>query len=134
LIFVDTNILIDIATGNPAWAEWSRDAIASAHARGPLLINAIVYAEFAIGFEAQSDCDAEIDKFDLTLIEMPKSAALRAAQAFRLYRRGGGVRTATLPDFFIGAHASVAAAPLLTRDVRRYRAYFPELTLLAPKE
>jgi predicted nucleic acid-binding protein len=66
LIFVDTNILIDIATGNPAWSDWSRHAIASAHARGPLLINAIVYAEFAIGFEAQSDCDAEIEKFDLT--------------------------------------------------------------------
>jgi predicted nucleic acid-binding protein len=95
-----------------------------------LLINVIVYAEFAIGFEAQSDCDAEIEKFDLTLADMP--AAFRAAQAFRLYRRGGGVRTSALPDFFIGAHASVAAAPLLTRDVRRYRAYFPELTLIAP--
>jgi hypothetical protein len=133
LIFVDTNILIDIATGNPAWSDWSRHAIASAHARGPLLINAIVYAEFAIGFEAQPDCDAEIEKFDLTLADMPKSAAFRAAQAFRLYRRGGGVRTGALPDFFIGAHASVAAAPLLTRDVRRYRAYFPELTLIAPE-
>jgi predicted nucleic acid-binding protein len=42
LIFVDTNILIDIATGNPAWLDWSRQAIASAHARGPLLINVIV--------------------------------------------------------------------------------------------
>jgi predicted nucleic acid-binding protein len=84
LIFVDTNILIDIATGNRAWADWSRHAIASAHARGPLLINAIVYAEFAIGFEAQSDCDAEIETFDLTLAEIPKSAAFRAAQAFRL--------------------------------------------------
>jgi predicted nucleic acid-binding protein len=131
LTFVDTNILIDIATGNAAWAGWSRDAIVSAHVRGPLLINAIVYAEFAIGFEAQSDCDAEIEKFDLTLAEIPKSAAFRAAQAFRLYRRAGGARTA-LPDFFIGAHASVAAAPLLTRDARRYNAYFPELTLMAP--
>ena len=133
MTFVDTNILIDIATGNPAWAGWSRHAIASAHARGPLLINAIVYAEFAIGFEAQSDCDAEIEKFDLTLMEMPKSAVFRAAQAFRAYRRGGGIRASALPDFFVGAHASVAAAPLLTRDVRRYRAYFPELTLLAPE-
>jgi predicted nucleic acid-binding protein len=34
LIFVDTNILIDIATGKPAWADWSRRAIVSAHARG----------------------------------------------------------------------------------------------------
>lgn len=133
MIFVDTNVLIDIATGDPAWANWSRHAIASAHARGPLVINAIVYAEFAIGFEAQPDCDAEIEKFDLTLAEIPRPAAFRAAQAFRSYRRAGGARTAVLPDFFIGAHASVAAAPLLTRDARRYRAYFPELTLLAPE-
>jgi predicted nucleic acid-binding protein len=131
LIFVDTNILIDIATGNREWADWSRHAIVSAHARGPLLINAIVYAEFAIGFEAQPDCDAEIETFDLTLAEIPKSAAFRAAQAFKLYRRAGA-RTAARPDFFIGAHASVAGATLLTRDPRRYRAYFPELTLVAP--
>jgi predicted nucleic acid-binding protein len=134
LIFIDTNVLIDIATGNPAWADWSRQAIASAHARGPLLINAIVYAEFAVGFEAQSDCDAEIEAFDLTLAEIPKSAAFRAAQAFRLYRRAGGARSAALPDFFIGAHASVEKASLLTRDPPRYRAYFPELSLLAPEE
>jgi predicted nucleic acid-binding protein len=134
LTFVDTNILIDVAIGNPAWADWSRQALRSARARGPLLINAIVYAEFAVGFESQSDCDAEIGKFDLTLAEMPVSAAFRAAQAFRAYRRGGGARTRALPDFFIGAHASVAAAPLLTRDARRYRTYFPELTLLAPEE
>jgi len=132
LIFVDTNVLIDIATGDPGWADWSHQALASAHLRGPLLINAIVYAEFAIGFEAQSDCDAEMEKFDLTLAEIPKSAAFRAAQAFRLYRRAAGARTAALPDFFIGAHASVAGASLLTRDARRYRAYFPELTLVAP--
>ena len=96
MIFVDTNILLDIATGNRAWADWSRQAIVAAHARGPLLINAIVYAEFAIGFEAQSQCDAEIEKFDLTLAEIPKSAAFRAAQAFRLYRRAGGVRAGLL--------------------------------------
>jgi predicted nucleic acid-binding protein len=133
LTFVDTSILIDVAIGNPAWADRSHQALASAHARGPLLINAIIYAEFAIGFESQSDCDAEIEKFELTLAEMPTSAAFRAAQAFRAYRRRGGVRTSALPDFFIGAHASVEAAPLLTRHVRRYRAYFPELTLLAPE-
>ena len=133
MIFVDTNILIDIASGSPAWAEWSRHALVSAHARGRLLINVVVYAEFAIGFEDQSNCDAEIEGFDLTLVDIPKSAAFRAAQAFRSYRRAGGARIAVLPDFFIGAHASVANATLLTRDARRYRAYFPELTLVAPE-
>jgi len=33
---------------------------------------------------------------------------------------------------FIGAHAAVASCPLLTRDVQRYRAYFPTVELIAP--
>ncbi|MFZ0600286.1 MAG: DNA-binding protein [Roseiarcus sp.] len=99
MTFVDTNILIDVTSDNPVWAN----------------------------------CDAEIEELDLTLAEIPSSAAFRAAQAFREYRRGGGVRTRALPDFFIGAHASVAAAPLLTRDARRYHTYFPELRLLTPE-
>jgi len=33
---------------------------------------------------------------------------------------------------FIGAHAAVARIPLLTRDARRYRSYFPKLELLSP--
>lgn len=132
MTFADTNVLIDVATNNSEWAPWSRRALSTAHARGPLLINVIVYAEFAISFSKASECDAELAPFDLTMVEIPRQAAFRAAQAFRKYRQAGGGRTAVLPDFFIGAHASVLRAPLLTRDARRYRTYFPELRLLAP--
>ena len=133
MTFADTNVLIDVASNSPEWAEWSRRALAAAHARGPLLINVVVYAEFAISFASAKACDVELAPFDLTIAEIPSEAAFRAAQAFRDYRRAGGARTAVLPDFFIGAHASVLKLPLLTRDARRYRAYFPELNVLAPE-
>jgi len=126
-------VLIDVATDNREWAEWSRRALSSAHSRGPLFFNVVVYAEFATAFTDAGICDAELAAFDLTMAEIPRAAAFRAAEAFRDYRMAGGGRTTVLPDFFIGAHASVLAAPLLTRDARRYRTYFPELLLLAPE-
>ena len=49
----------------------------------------------------------------------------------RMYRKRGGARTTPLPDFFIGAHAEVENLALLTRDVVRFRTYFPKVKLIA---
>jgi len=38
-----------------------------------------------------------------------------------------------LADFFIGAHAAVEELPLLTRDSRRYRHFFPSVVLITPE-
>lgn len=134
MIFVDTNILIDIASGNPAWAGWSALALANAHRRGRCVINAAVYAEFAIGFASRNACDSEIERFDLDYLDIARPAAFLAAQAFKSYQRAGGTRTSVLADFLIGAHALTLEIPLLTRDVRRYRTYFPELHLISPEQ
>ena len=64
--------------------------------------------------------------------ETPREALFSAGKAHRRYRSRGGTRTGVLPDFFIGAHAAVMGWPLLTRDARRYRTYFPALDLIAP--
>jgi predicted nucleic acid-binding protein len=48
------------------------------------------------------------------------------------YRRRGGSRRSPMPDFYIGAHAALTGLALLTRDARRYRAYFPRLRIVAP--
>ncbi len=130
MIFVDTNVLIDVASADPNWMEWSIDALTEATRRGPLVINAVVYSEFSLGFASEAACDAEVERFGLRYLDLPKSAAFRAAVAFREYRRRGGAKTNVLPDFFIGAHASVLGVPLLTRDAGRYRAYFPEVEVV----
>jgi predicted nucleic acid-binding protein len=87
LTFVDANILIDIASNSKRWADWSRKSLAAARKRGPLLINVAIYAEFAIGFDTQSEYDLELAQFDLTYSELTKPSAFRAAQGYRLSRR-----------------------------------------------
>ena len=63
---------------------------------------------------------------------IPKPALFMAGKAYLKYRRAGGVRTGVLPEFFIGAHAQITGLPILTRDPRRYRAYFPKAEIVAP--
>ncbi len=64
---------------------------------------------------------------------IPSPALFLSGKVFRLYRARGGRRTGVLPDVFIGAHALVTGVPLLTRDGRRYRTYFPTLDLILPE-
>lgn len=132
MTLVDTNVLIDILGGDPDWRERSISRLAECERRGPLAINPVIYAELAAGFSAQSLLDDEIEAMRLVVAPMSKSALFLAGQAFRRYRESGGVRANVLADFFIGAQASVEAWPLLTRDVRLYRKYFPGVSTLSP--
>jgi predicted nucleic acid-binding protein len=129
---VDTNVLLDVATRDRVWAEWSLHQLDAAAIRGPLFINDIIYAEFSVRYARIEDIDAFVDVAGLSQQTMPRAALFLAGKVFQAYRASGGARTGVLPDFFIGAHASVEGLPLLTRDVQRYRSYFPKLTLIAP--
>ena len=68
----------------------------------------------------------------LTLGRAPDHGLFLAGRAYAAYRTSGGSRTTLLADFFIGAHAEAAGLPILTRDPRRYRTYFPSVTLITP--
>jgi len=129
---VDTNILLDVVTDDPIWADWSIQQLESASVRGPLLINDVVYAEWSIGYDQIEVLDSTISKMGLMVERMPTSALFLAGKAFRIYRGEAGTKSGVLPDFFIGAHAAVLAVPLLTRDAKRYRSYFPTLSLITP--
>jgi len=74
---------------------------------------------------------------DAYLGVVPSNLTIRsdteAAEILFEERRAGGVRERTLPDFFIGAHATVAGHRLLTRGAARYRGYFPDLDIISPE-
>ena len=129
---VDTNILLDLATNDPDWAQWSISALADASRHGGLAINPIVYAELSVGYTRIEDCDDAFPVKRFERLALPWPAAFLAGKVFVAYRRAGGTSGSPLPDFYIGAHAAVAGMRLLTRDAARYRTYFPELHVIAP--
>ena len=129
---VDTNVLFDLVTDDPVWADWSARQLRILSARGTLIVNSVIYAELSVGYDRVDEVDAALDAAGVELVEIPRPALFLAGKAFQSYRARGGTRTGVLPDFFIGAHAVVEGLSLLTRDTRRYRSYFPRITLIAP--
>lgn len=134
MIFVDTNVLLDVVQDDPVWADWSQQRLDAAGAVDQLAINEVVYAELAVGYQDMDALDAMIAQAELVVMPMSRTALFVAGKVYGRYRVAGGIRTGVLPDFFIGAQALVDEATLLTRDVRRYRTYFPGLQLIAPDQ
>jgi predicted nucleic acid-binding protein len=130
---VDSNILLDVATGDPTWSDWSAQALETAANESPLVINALIYAEVSIGYQRIEDLEQAIPSTTFRREPLPYEAAFLAGKAFLKYRRRGGQRTSPLPDFYIGAHAAVSGFRILTRDARRYRTYFPTVDLISPE-
>ncbi|GAA6616023.1 type II toxin-antitoxin system VapC family toxin [Scytonema sp. NUACC26] len=131
-VLVDSNVILDVVTEDPQWFEWSAQMLAEYANRGILVINPIIYAEISVGFKQIEALEAVIPPEFFRRDSLPYKAAFLAGQCFLEYRRRGGERRSPLPDFYIGAHAVVAELPLLTRDVRRYRTYFPNVQLINP--
>lgn len=129
---VDSNVLMDLFTEDENWLDWSSSAIEDCADRGELVINPIIYAEVSLQFDSIEDLDEALPAAYYRRAELPWEAGFLAGRAFVAYRRAGGVRRSPMPDFYIGAHASVEGFTLLTRDPARYRKYFRSLRLVAP--
>lgn len=129
---VDTNVLLDIFTQDDEWLDWSAAMLDDAAHAGPLCINPIIYAEASAHFSSIEELDVALPVRFVQRLHLPWDAAYLAGEAYLRYKRRGGVRRSPLGDFYIGAHAAVSRLTLLTRDPKRYRAYFPTVRLLAP--
>lgn len=134
MILVDANVLLDVAADDSDWAAWSSAKLQASALEGPLLINGVIYAELSVRYATIDALEDFIEQAGLEVAEIPRRALFLAAKAFASYRRAGGVRAGVLPDFFIGAHAAMMEIPLLTRDPRKYRTYFPTVELRTPAD
>jgi predicted nucleic acid-binding protein len=131
-MLVDSNVLIDVLADDPQWADWSANQLRRQSQIHRLVINPIVYSEVSVAFDSVEALEAVFDRMDIPLVQIPKPALFLAGKAFMAYRKERGTKTGVLGDFFIGAHAAVAGLPVLTRDARRYRRYFPSVQIVAP--
>jgi len=132
ITLVDSNVLLDFLDQESEWFDWSASMLSAAADRGRTAINPVIYAEVSVGFARIEDVETALPRQFFVRADLPWEAGFLAGRIFREYRRKGGARRSPLPDFFIGAHATIARMTLLTRDARRYRTYFPKLRIIAP--
>jgi len=132
VIIADTSVLLDIVRNDPIWGRRSRQALDDASANDEVVINDVIFAELSVRYPTFESFEATLALVPLSHRQIPHRALFLAAKAFQRYRQRGGTRTGVLPDFFIGAHAAVEGASLLTRDPRHVRGNFPTVPLISP--
>jgi predicted nucleic acid-binding protein len=133
MTLVDSNVLLDVLTDGETWADWSQARLELAAMNGPLVINSVIYSEISTRYSTVDAVDSILRDLNIDVATIPRPALFLAGKAYLRYRATGGIRTGVLADFFIGAHAAVEKVPLLTRDTRRYRHYFPTVQLIGPE-
>jgi len=131
-ILVDSNIILDLFENDAKWGGWSEEVLNHYALTHILYINPIIYSEVSIGFAYIEELERAIARCGFQMLQVPKEALFLAGKAFATYKKRRGIKSAPLPDFFIGAHAAVLELKLLTRDISRYRSYFPTVDLITP--
>lgn len=129
-MIADSNIVIDLI--DDLLKPDNGSALQYYAARHRLSINEIIFAEISAKYATAEAVHDVIAAVDLRVVRLSLEECFRAGVAFRAYRHRGGPREAILPDFLIGAQASVRGWPILTRDARRFATYFPEVELIDP--
>jgi predicted nucleic acid-binding protein len=133
MILIDSNILIDLFGKHPHWLDWSVQQLRIAKTQDQLAINPVIYAELSSAFNAAAELDSFLSPAGIKVMPLSNSASFAAGHAFAAYRKRKGEKTGVLADFFIGAQAEAEGWTLLTRDVARYKTYFPSVKLIHPE-
>lgn len=130
---VDSSALWAVIKGEEMSEEWLRFLNAAAR-RTHLVICDVVLAETAPFFDRLADLFQALEVIHIEYNPIEPESAFLAGQIFARYRKGGGRRTALIPDFLIGAHAIKQTDGLLTADRGYLRTYFADLKIHQPQK
>ena len=131
-IFVDSCVLLDLFTDDKDWGEWSENILEKYSQTNTLYINSIVYTEVSIGFKNIEEVEQAISDLNIKVLEIPREALFLTGKSYLKYRKNKGTKNSHLADFFIGAHVAVEKFGLITRDINKYKTYFPKIELIYP--
>lgn len=133
--FVDTAVVIYLLDAKSQYHEWSVKEFNKAKKSGPVIIPDISYCELSIGLPDKEATDRAIAELALERYPCSDESFFRAGRAFKKYKEENkGQKNKVLPDFLIGAQAVCEKSPLLTNNEADFVGYFPEITLIYPKE
>lgn len=132
-VFIDSCVLLDLFTDDENWGEWSENILEKYSQTNTLYINSIVYTEISIGFNKIEEVETALAELNIKILEIPREALFLTGKAYLNYRKNKGTKNSPLADFFIGAHVAVENFALITRDISKYRTYFPKVRLIHPE-
>ena len=131
---VDTNVLLDVFTNDPAFGLGSARTLRKCLAEGALVACDVVWAETLSVFPNDRLFENVMDELQIAFSPTPAQAAVRAGRLWRAAReRKTPRRERVVADFLVAAHAAECADRLLTRDRGFYRAHFKGLALVDPQ-
>lgn len=97
-VLVDSSVILDVLTEDPAWGAWSSETLARCADEAELIINPLIYAEISVGFQRIEELEEVVSVDWFRREDLPWEAAFLAGKSFLDYRRRGGARRSPLPD------------------------------------
>lgn len=130
---IDTSVLLDVLAADPVFGDRSREALREAYRSGALVACDVVWSEVRAAFgDDQSFADA-LATLGVQFDPVSPASATLAGALWRAQRgRTRATRPRVIPDFLVGAHATLQSDALLTRDRGFYRDYFVDLRIIDP--
>jgi len=133
VIAIDSSVIVDLLSNEPAAAEGAEASLRQSLAVGPVVVCDIVLSEITTALRDGAEALAVLEEMGIAFSPVESKAAVRAGEMQRRYRQRGGQRQRTVPDFIVGAHALLQCSALITRDGGFFRDYFKGLKVIVPK-